>query len=824
MLNLSFENGHKDIWIGGSDGDPGRMAQQPDDWLISALPSGSPLKSTGVFPGDDPPVMEVVQTIPEVRHISTIDLPPEQQPGGSDALILGGDTCFKVFSAYSPFSFTMEILLPAEETGAKPGDTLDVAVPVNTHFHPYNPPDGPWGDGSLGACRWRAYLVGADGAVGGGTWHTYKLNIEDREYEYYALSVEADVTGAATLCIDLESASQAGITYFVDEIEVDAVPAEPDPPDPPEGGECRGLPRTKYAKTTLLLPPREKITALELSELMGRLLPEAHANGWQWGFSADDAGVGDLDDITVIAISVHPDDWDKDALAAFYADHYPIVELMFRDEYTVPRFPLDMSKYPPRAWYVPDSVNYSAAHPAIDINLDIAPWGDVERGHPVTAVSAGDVHYWTDDWGGIGMMVVKHRVNGRDWWVQYAHITRSGLVEGSHVDSGQALGGIADWTGGDGGDHLHFGVSSTPVQREYLTHDGWVDPVAWLKEELGLDPVLVDAMVRKGDTDPDPDPDPEPPDIPTIALRSSNTIGLHSGEQRKNWPDYWTGAAPNGMKVFSCGFAMECRRLVSDPRAVVVWRRYSDNDDAAMNDPVVLLDRYSTEIQAHAANTGMTETQVIEALGPNTGLESRNERIPTFSPDELRRVVDYDVGFYEAVYSRYGAALKAVGLTGAVGNPHETEVEIMLPAARAAMLYDGFVGYHAYWTANRDRNYLVEYWDIHAGRWCRWDDVFTANGIYPRYALGEGGIVYAPDGLNFNSGKGWRSCGTFLEYLQQMTTFRNLTAEWNAHNQNRCAMLTIFCHGNWGWDDFEICEPGTDGNLQLMLAQSSAWV
>jgi hypothetical protein len=335
------------------------------------------------------------------------------------------------------------------------------------------------------------------------------------------------------------------------------------------------------------------------------------------------------------------------------------------------------------------------------------------------------------------------------------------------------------------------------------------------RQVLKLDPVLVDAFIRKGDSPTEPQP-PEPPgpEPGPYALRSNNVLGLHSGFQKQYWDTYWTGSGANAQKVFTLGFGMEARRIVPDPRAVIDWRKHSDYVVGIYDNPVKLLDRYSEEIATHCSHTGQTEAEVLEAI---TCIESLNETIGTFAPDALKAAVAFDVGFAEALHQRYGDALKPCLLNVAIGNPHESEVELLLPAARAAYTYGGFIGYHAYWTANENRDYLTEYWKIHAGRWMQWDEVFRANGVYPRYLLSEGGIVYSPDGLNFNSGKGWKSCGSFEKYLVQQDTFVSLLKGWNAQHNNRAAALTVFCHGN-NWDNFEL-----ESNVLLMLDRSPTW-
>lgn len=77
-----------------------------------------------------------------------------------------------------------------------------------------------------------------------------------------------------------------------------------------------GLPREQYARTYVLLPPgagREWVQAILDSGAWER-------NRWTIGGSADDAGIGALEDKTVIA--VNPSGWPSD-LQAFFQQYYP---------------------------------------------------------------------------------------------------------------------------------------------------------------------------------------------------------------------------------------------------------------------------------------------------------------------------------------------------------------------------------------------------------------------------------------------------------------------------------------------------------------------
>ena len=79
----------------------------------------------------------------------------------------------------------------------------------------------------------------------------------------------------------------------------------------------RGDPRVQYPRTYVLLPPSAHVG---WAKAVINAIWDTHRP--TIGGSADDAGVGSLDDRRVLA--VNPDLWDDD-LTAFFAEHYPDV-------------------------------------------------------------------------------------------------------------------------------------------------------------------------------------------------------------------------------------------------------------------------------------------------------------------------------------------------------------------------------------------------------------------------------------------------------------------------------------------------------------------
>lgn len=163
-------------------------------------------------------------------------------------------------------------------------------------------------------------------------------------------------------------------------------------------------------------------------------------------------------------------------------------------------FPVGTQEYPPEKWYAASlhdptgKLNNGYKHTGLDLNLDVSPWGDVDRGLPVYAVADGEVTYTTQNWSGVPMCVVKHQHEGHDLYVRYAHMDLEyGIEVGAQVLCGDVIGRIANYSGGD---HLHFDIALDWFTREWLAETvSWVDPVPVLKAHL--DPAIVDQMLAR---------------------------------------------------------------------------------------------------------------------------------------------------------------------------------------------------------------------------------------------------------------------------------------------------------------------------------------
>lgn len=171
-----------------------------------------------------------------------------------------------------------------------------------------------------------------------------------------------------------------------------------------------------------------------------------------------------------------------------------------------PFSPVSSVDYPDAWWYCAQYFD-PETHPALDLNLDKPPHGDVEAGMPVFAMLDGVVYYRTDNWGnGISMLVVKHQWRGQDLYIQYAHVDHS-LRIGDKVHGGQPLGVFET---GNFPAHLHLAMSWKPFTREYIGFD-FIDPRLMLIEMLGQE--RTDKLLNRGDS-----PQPVP----------KNVRGVHS--------------------------------------------------------------------------------------------------------------------------------------------------------------------------------------------------------------------------------------------------------------------------------------------------------
>ncbi len=276
--------------------------------------------------------------------------------------------------------------------------------------------------------------------------------------------------------------------------------SETTPPPPPVPG--RGEPRVQYRRVYLLIPdgyPKEWQVAA------------AQAADYTIGKSADDAGIGNLDNRIILA--VNPEAWgagdDGKGLAGFYERYYPgvtyvpitaatpeaMAELLRRFDPANPVPPAVLPWLKATHWptqYTTITQAFGArpeyyqqfglpGHEGVDIR---AP-----HGSPVYTIAAGTVYRVDriaipgDAYG------IQVRVQHDDGFqTVYAHLKETRVIVGQQVKGGDLIG-LADNTGNSWGDHLHLTVKhveAVPGGRMYIGYPhNIVDPTPYLQ---GLQP------------------------------------------------------------------------------------------------------------------------------------------------------------------------------------------------------------------------------------------------------------------------------------------------------------------------------------------------
>lgn len=174
-------------------------------------------------------------------------------------------------------------------------------------------------------------------------------------------------------------------------------------------------------------------------------------------------------------------------------------------------FPVGTMQYPPKRWYaaclhdLTGRLNDGYPHTGIDLNLNVKPWGDVDRGMPVWSVASGIIRGIGYSQSYLGSVIVEVEHISAPLYVRYWHLandaTFRGLVAGQIVQAGQQIGAIGNYTLGAGGDHCHLDMKVTLYKGPHcwFTTDsgGWIDPVPVLKAHLPV--AEIEAMLSKAD-------------------------------------------------------------------------------------------------------------------------------------------------------------------------------------------------------------------------------------------------------------------------------------------------------------------------------------
>ncbi|MFW5941955.1 MAG: NBR1-Ig-like domain-containing protein [Chloroflexota bacterium] len=186
---------------------PGNLInQEPAGWRLQWLEPGRPLYDDAASQAGG---------VPECVHKLGEQLPPNEQLGQPDALILAGDTTYKIFHASAPFGATLSQTV----TGLKPGSEATLTVPVRVHRH---------GDPDIFGAESGVWVNGEGGWVHSG-------QMGDRRWHRHQVRFTVPENGQAEVVIRIKSKWPRPKDFFFDGITLEAVPARPGTePSPPQ--------------------------------------------------------------------------------------------------------------------------------------------------------------------------------------------------------------------------------------------------------------------------------------------------------------------------------------------------------------------------------------------------------------------------------------------------------------------------------------------------------------------------------------------------------------------------------------------------------------
>ena len=187
LKNGTFTEGWMDMLPAGN-----LINQQPNGWILRWIEPGNSLFGAG----------DKAAGVPECVHKLAGQLPANEQLGAKDALILAGDTTYKIFHAGSPFGTELKQVV----TGLKPGSKATLEVPVLAVLYdetdPFGAESGVWVNGEG---QW----VNSS-EMGNRKWHRHKLTFTVPD------------NGTAIIEIRVKSKWPRKKDFFIDGITLDA--------------------------------------------------------------------------------------------------------------------------------------------------------------------------------------------------------------------------------------------------------------------------------------------------------------------------------------------------------------------------------------------------------------------------------------------------------------------------------------------------------------------------------------------------------------------------------------------------------------------------
>ncbi|MBE2200152.1 MAG: hypothetical protein IAE79_16165 [Anaerolinea sp.] len=188
LRNGSFTEG----WVDMPPASGFLINQQPNGWTLRWLPPGESL-----FGADDK-----AAGVPECVHKLSRQLPPNEQSGGANALILEGDTTYKMFHGAAPFGGELVQIV----SGLQAGSRAKLIAPIQVHRHgdpdPYGAESGVWVNGE-------------------GRW-VHSGDMGDRRWYEHVVEFTVPSSGTAEIIIRVKSKWPRAKDFFLDGIKLEA--------------------------------------------------------------------------------------------------------------------------------------------------------------------------------------------------------------------------------------------------------------------------------------------------------------------------------------------------------------------------------------------------------------------------------------------------------------------------------------------------------------------------------------------------------------------------------------------------------------------------
>lgn len=211
--NWLENGGFEACWITLPPVEGGKKNQNPSGWTVSWLEPGEEVWDLRTIHPDDPEV-GIVTGIAEMVHKLNSQLPPEEQLGGPRALILDGQTTYKIFDTHGSFGSQLV------QTVTLPAGTWRLTVPVQLHWHEnLDPDDMTWDTFTAESGAW---VLGAGLRAGG--WATAR-DMGDRRWFYHVVEFELAAEREVEVLLRFKSIYKSSKDFFVDAVWLEPIDA-----------------------------------------------------------------------------------------------------------------------------------------------------------------------------------------------------------------------------------------------------------------------------------------------------------------------------------------------------------------------------------------------------------------------------------------------------------------------------------------------------------------------------------------------------------------------------------------------------------------------